>query len=92
VQGTADGRYPVNLYFDMATGLLTRQVRFADTAVGPSPTQVDYADYRDVNGIKIPFRTTISWLDGRTVVELADVQANAPVDSARFAKPAAPKP
>ncbi len=92
VQGTPDGRYPVNLYFDAATGLLTRQVRFAETAVGPSPTQVDYADYRDVSGIKIPFRTTISWLDGRTIVELAEVQANAAVDSSKFVKPSAPKP
>lgn len=92
VQGTADGRYPVNLYFDAVTNLLTRQVRFADTVVGLSPTQVDYADYREVDGIKIPFRTTISWLDGRTIVEISEVQANAAVDALKFVKPAAPRP
>ena len=48
VQGTSDGKYPVNLYFDPETGLLVRSVRYADSPVGLSPTQVDYADYREV--------------------------------------------
>lgn len=46
--------------------------------------------FAESNGI--PFRTTISWLDGRTIVELAEVQANAAGDSSKFAKPSAPKP
>ena len=89
VQGTSDGRYPVNLYFDNQSGLLVRQVRYAESPVGLNPTQVDYADYRDVAGVKMPFRWTISWLDGRSTTELSGVQPNAPVDAAKFARPAA---
>jgi hypothetical protein len=36
----------------------------------------------------MPFRWTVSWLDGRSKYELSDVQANVPVDAARFARPA----
>jgi photosynthetic reaction center cytochrome c subunit len=89
VQGTSDGRHPVNLYFDNQSGLLVRQVRYADSPVGLSPTQVDYADYREVAGVKMPFKWTVSWLDGRSTVELSEVQPNAPIDAAKFARPAA---
>ena len=44
----------MNFYFDQA-GLLVRIVRYVDTAVGRVPTQVDYGDYRDVAGVKVPF-------------------------------------
>ena len=88
LQGTIDGRYPVNLYFDSKTGLLTRLVRYADSPIGLSPTQIDYSDYRDVSGVKMPFRQTVTWLDGRALIELTQVQANAAIAASRFAKPA----
>jgi photosynthetic reaction center cytochrome c subunit len=88
VQGTSDGRYPVNLYFDSKSGLLVRQVRYTDSPVGLSPTQIDYADYRDVSGILMPFRWTMSWLDGRSTTELTDVQTNLPIDAEKFSRPA----
>ena len=86
VQGTTDGKYPVNLYFDKS-GLLVRSVRYTDSPVGLNPTQVDYADYREVAGVKIPFRITTTWLDGRSLAEFTDVQANLPIDAAKFAMP-----
>jgi photosynthetic reaction center cytochrome c subunit len=90
VQGTSDGRYPVNLYFDSKTGLLVRLVRYTDSPIGLSPTQIDYSDYRDVSGVKMPHKWTITWLDGRAIVELNQIQANAAINTARFAKPAPP--
>jgi outer membrane lipoprotein-sorting protein len=51
---------------------------------------VDYADYREVAGVKIPFRWTVTWLDGRDSFELQEVQPNVPIDAAKFARPAAP--
>ena len=88
LQATSDGRYPVNLYFDSKTGLLARTVRYADSPVGLSPTQVDYEEYRDVAGVKLPFKLTVTWLDGRSAIELTEIQPNATVDAARFARPA----
>ena len=87
VQGTSDGRYPVNLYFDDESGLLVRIVRYSDTPVGLGPTQIDYADYREVAGIKIPFKRTVIWLDGRATILLNEVTANANVEGTRFARP-----
>lgn len=93
VQGTADGgRTPVNLYFDSKTGLLVRQVRYTDTKVGLSATQVDYDDYRDVAGVKMPYKWTVSWLDGQTVYTAKEIQANVPIDASKFGKPTPPKP
>jgi hypothetical protein len=63
--GSAPGRPPVRLYFDQKSGLLVRAVRYAETPVGRNPTQIDYADYRDVEGVKIPFRWTLSRPNGR---------------------------
>jgi photosynthetic reaction center cytochrome c subunit len=87
LQGSIDGRYPVNLYFDSKSGLLVRLVRYSDSPVGLSPTQIDYADYRELAGVKMPFRWTVTWLDGRSTTELTEIQPNVPIDAARFARP-----
>jgi outer membrane lipoprotein-sorting protein len=89
VEGTSALKTPVKLYFDKKSGLLVRQLRYTVTAIGTNPTQVDYSDYRDVNGVKIPFHYTTTWTDGRSTTELASVQANVPIDASKFAKPAA---
>ena len=82
----------MKLFFDQESGLLVRLIHYADTAVGRIPTQVDYDDYRDVAGIKMPFKRTRTWTDGRSIIELRSVELNAPIDAARFAKPAPPGP
>ena len=53
--------------------------------------QLDYADYRDVAGVKLPFHWTVTWLDGRATFDVTEVQANAAIDAAKFARPAPPK-
>jgi photosynthetic reaction center cytochrome c subunit len=89
VEGTAAGGTSVKLFFDKSTGLLVRQTRFIDTVVGLIPLHIDYSDYRAVAGVKMPFKWTATWVDGQSTTELADVQPNASVASAKFAKPAA---
>ena len=86
VQGTKDGELPVTLHFD-ASGLLVRVIRWNQTAVGPVPTQLDYSDYRDVSGIRMPFNWKITWTGGEISILLNEVQANAAVDASRFARP-----
>jgi len=87
VQGSGPNGVLVTLYFDKKTNLLVREVRYSKSPVGRIPTQVDYADYRDVGGIKFPFSYTFSWLDGKDAYKLADVKVNVPIDAAVFAKP-----
>jgi hypothetical protein len=86
LQGRSTGQLPVNLYFD-ESGLLTRMVRWNRTAVGIVPTQIDYGNYRDVAGVKIPFSVMITWTDGQNSIELKDVRPNVPIEATRFARP-----
>jgi hypothetical protein len=82
------GRPPVRFYFDAKTGLLVRLVRYADTPLGRNPTQIDYADYRENDGVKTPLRWTLSRPNGRFTIQIAEVKNNVPLDDAKFAKPA----
>jgi outer membrane lipoprotein-sorting protein len=90
VQGTTARGGTATLYFDAESGLLVRHVRYNDSPVGRISRQTDYSDYRDVAGVKMPFKWTDTWLDGRDVVEITDVQPNVNIDAAKFAKPAPP--
>ena len=90
IQGTMANGFPVKLYFEDETGLLVRQIRYIEAALGRATWQIDYADYRDVAGVKVPFKRTLLWQSGQSVVELDDVQPNVTVDAARFARPTAP--
>jgi hypothetical protein len=92
VQGTGPRGLLVTLYFDRQSGLLLRELRYGNSPIGRVPTQVDFADYRDVNGIKLPFRITYAWLDGRDSIVLSEIKTNVPVDEAKFGKPAPLKP
>lgn len=88
VQGTTAGGATATLCFDSESGLLVRLVRFTQSPVGRIVTQIDYSDYREVSGITMPFRWTVSWLDGRSTFELSEVRPNVPIDAARFVRPA----
>jgi photosynthetic reaction center cytochrome c subunit len=91
VQGTGPRNTLVTPYFDSASGLLLRMIRYGNSPIGRVPTQIDYADYRDVGGIKLPFRMTFAWLDGRDAIQLNEVRTNVPIDAARFGRPAPAK-
>ena len=90
VVGQREGKTPLRLYFDEQSGLLIRLVRFGETPLGRLPTQIDYADYREAGGVKIPFRWTLARPGGRFTIQISDVKLNVPVDDAKFAKPPAP--
>jgi hypothetical protein len=81
------GQPPVRLYFDQSTGLLLRQVRYTDTPIGRNPTQIDYADYREVDGVKVPFRWTLARVNGRFTIQIQEAKQNVDIDDAKFAKP-----
>ena len=50
-------------YFDAQTGLLLRISTLTDTMLTPLPEQIDFEDYRDVDGLKVPFVTRVSGID-----------------------------
>lgn len=89
VQGSGARGLLATLYFDPDSGLLRRMVRYGPSPVGRVPTQIDYTDYRDVGGIKLPFEYQFSWLDGRYTAKIKDIKTNIAIDAARFGRPAA---
>ena len=91
LQGLQNNRVLANFYFD-ETGLLVRINRWTETPVGSVPTQINFEDYRDVAGVKVPFKKTVSQTYMQMVVELTNVQPNVQVPDSRFARPAPAKP
>jgi photosynthetic reaction center cytochrome c subunit len=85
--GIREGQPPVKLYFDKQSGLLVRLVRYADSPLGPNPTQIDYTDYRQADGIQVPFRSTQAEPTAVSAVQLKQIQQNIPIDPSRFAPP-----
>jgi hypothetical protein len=76
-------RPPPQLWFDTSTGLLLRIEYRAGSAV----LQLDWADYRDIGGLMVPFK----WREAGTenwVIECSEVKRNDPIDDAIFARPA----
>jgi hypothetical protein len=84
IQATpADG--PVEkLFFDVRTGLLVRRYTESDTPLGKLPLQMDFEDYREVDGIKQPF--LIHWsMPGRVWGRKIDeIKQNVPLADAKF--------
>ena len=87
VQGMGAAQALANFYFDQA-GLLVRFVRWTRTPVGFIPTQVDFADYRDVGGVKVPFDRKVTQTYMQAHVLLTQVQPNVAIEASRFAQPA----
>jgi hypothetical protein len=82
------------LYFDTQTGLLVRRITSTATVVGLIPEQVDYEDYRDVDGLKVPFTIRFTSVDSSSnwTRKLTEIKLNVPVDETKFNKPPAPSP
>jgi hypothetical protein len=79
----------VDAYFNENTGMLERLVYFNDSLYGQYPTQIDYRDFRDVGGRKVPFAWVISQTRNREYTyAMQDVKAAA-IEDAKFAKPSA---
>lgn len=91
--GVVRGAGPDHLYFDTQTGLLLRRLTLQPTPVGSTPTQVDYDDYREAGGIKLPFtiRTTpgssASVLAVTSTLRIQRIEENPPIDDSKFVKP-----
>jgi photosynthetic reaction center cytochrome c subunit len=87
VQGNTSAGMIGTLYFDKQSGLLKRMIRYAGTAVGRIPTQIDYSDYRPVAGVMMPFKFSYCFVNLREEWTLSEYQPNVPVDASRFGKP-----
>ena len=84
---TPTGSSAQKMYFDTQTGLLLRTDAEQETPEGKTPVEEYLDDYKDVEGVKIPF-TRRSVLPQMTfVIKLTDVKTNVTIDDAKFNKP-----
>ncbi|HEY8227251.1 MAG TPA: thioredoxin family protein [Pyrinomonadaceae bacterium] len=80
--GTTD-----KLYFDVENGLLLRRDTTRSSAHGPVQAEIYFSDWRDVDGIKLPFKTTERTPDSTYVFTLEDVRHNVQLDDEVFRIP-----
>ena len=92
VTGVRPDKRRERLFFDAETGLLVRRIGFTDTPLGILPDQIDYEDYRDVGGVKVPFTVKLYVVGGFNAATrtFSEIRLNVPVEDSRFARPAAP--
>jgi photosynthetic reaction center cytochrome c subunit len=87
-----DGSAVDRLYFDAQSGLLLRSYTTMQSVLGAFPEETNYDDYRDVSGVKIPYTLRVVSAEGNRTYKWAQVDANAPVEDAKFTKPLPPPP
>jgi hypothetical protein len=90
VSGRNNEKKRERLFFDAETGLLVRRITYTETPVGVIPEQIDFDDYRVVDGVKLPFTVRVSsvepgLLSTRT---FSEIKINVPVEDAKFNMPA----
>ena len=99
VEAPSTGGRIEKMYFDTRSGLLVRRVQQAAFWVRPSETEpgrselldivYDYSDYREVDGVKLPFHMRRRMPAGEiTFTEVNEVKHNVAVDDAKFKPPA----
>ncbi len=90
VEGVNSSGKTEKLFFDAEVGLLVRRVVLNKTILGLDPVQTDFLDYREVNGVKLPFTIQTSYLDHthyNTTRKFSQIKHNVPVDDAKFEMP-----
>jgi hypothetical protein len=92
VQGDGPRGTFATFYFDKETGLLIRSIRYGATAIGKTPTQIDFDNYKDMGGgIKFPSDWVFKWPGGLDNIKLSDIKTNVPIDASRFERPSVAK-
>ena len=88
VRGRQPNQPPIRLFFDQESGLLVRQIRYEPTPLGRIPVQADFSDYRDTNGVKVPYQRITSRPGRRLLTKIDSVEQNIKLEDSKFEKPA----
>jgi hypothetical protein len=76
-------------YFDTKSGLLVRQDSTTITPEGKMAGKTFLEDYREVDGVKVPFRTRTVLPQFELITNFTEVKNNVAIEDSKFAKPKA---
>ena len=86
VTGHTENLPRVDAYFEKESGMLARLVYFIETPIGPYPTQIEYRDYREVEGRTVPYSWVISAVRNREYTWAMRQVSAVTVDDATFVR------
>jgi len=75
------------LYFDVLTGLLIRRDEQVEFPQGSAELKIYFENYKEVDGIKLPFTITRFGPNGRTLTQISEIKQNVPIDDTKFNQP-----
>lgn len=76
-------------YFDTQSGLILREDSEREGPQGKQAIQVFLEDYKDVDGVKMPFSIRQVTPAFTLTIKMEEIKINVPVEDAKFNKPAA---
>ena len=85
VVATSTARY----WFDAESGFLLKRVIYTNSVVGRIPAQIEFGDYRDVGGVKLPFFMRVAGVDPyfNGSRQAQTIQVGVAIPSSQFEKP-----
>ena len=89
LEGVSRDGYSETMYFDAESGLLLRTDSVEEGPEGKAVLEIHYEDYREVDGIRMPFAARHQSPEVTILFKLDEVRHNVPIEDARFNKPAA---
>lgn len=89
LEATLPGGGSDKMYFDQASGLVVRIETRVHTSDGVQNFVEDIEDYRQVDGVKLPFTVHQTNAESSYTIRFGDVHHNTELDDSEFAKPAA---
>lgn len=87
IEGISNEGYSETMYFDAESGLLVRTDAVQESPEGKTVLEIYYDDYRDIDGIRMPYTARHRSPGLSVVFKLSDVKHNVPIEDANFEKP-----
>lgn len=87
IVGTPEGLPSETFYFDTKTGLLLRSDSTLISPEGRMATKIFFDDYREVDGVKMPFKIRNVLPQFEIIITMTEVKNNVTVADALFTRP-----
>jgi hypothetical protein len=87
VIATPDGIPSETFYFDTVSGLLVRSDSTAIAPEGNAAIKTFYEDYREIDGVKIPFKLRAVLPQAELITTFTEIRNNVPISDTKFQKP-----